>query len=150
MRLLFCLVMLSMTISISNADILHVKQAKLAGAAFRCSVFATMLGNGDEMKRLFAIGWREGMNFLDATNGNHALQTEMYKQLPISMIPQNSMHGRDFDLGRFYEKTTAKITNPLSNLPIGGDADAWLDESEKTLRAFAKMQSENENCSLLQ
>lgn len=79
----------------------YILQAKLSLDAFQCSIYSLVLENEEESKRLFQLGYSNGISFLEFAEKNN-IPT---KNVPVYFLI-NSGPTNDFKLGRIYQQIT--------------------------------------------
>ncbi|MDW9567238.1 hypothetical protein GOA98_09025 [Sinorhizobium meliloti] len=139
-RWLAAFLVLVMPLSSAHAENQHIKEAKTMRAAFRCSLWAGSTGDLSESTRLLELGFREGTRYLEAATKDATLQFNVPEVLRGKVT---GAYNKDFEMGRLYEAVFAEANAMLLNAALAND------EASTAMKAVARSQFINENCSIL-
>ena len=92
--------------------------AQSAWSAFECSVLAEKSNNLKEQKRLFRVGYEQGLKFIAALESGEARTGDLPEGSPLSMLLLLQGPTPDFMLGRIFE---VALRSALENVYTTGD-----------------------------
>jgi hypothetical protein len=117
----------------------YAKKGRELWAAFECSILASELGNQNESKRLFMLGYNDGKTFIDADQKGAISQNDLNNKVPIIVLMLLNGPSGDFMLGQIYNSATSEMMKKL-----------YQHKADSTI---AKINAENQfrtrNCSLI-
>lgn len=109
--------------------------------AFRCSALAGAMGEREEARRLFEMGYGDGTRFLKAVQGGIVSEADIRSTVPIAVTMRIEGPSIDFMLGRIY---AAAEEDALDDV-ICGETECYDDQLQ---RSIAGGKYERENCEL--
>ena len=76
---------------------------RVSWSAFECSSLASVMNEGKEQERLFALGYQQGKAFIDALQKNRIELKDRNEQVPSGFLLLLQGPTPDFVLGRVFE-----------------------------------------------
>jgi hypothetical protein len=138
----FCLLALGFSLSASATEQQAAQSAvdasRLAVAAWECHIIGEGAGYDGDLDRLFQLGLRNGMRYLDDLEAGKVSQEQIYEHVPLywQLV---SGHSNDFILGRLYQAIYEEVRSDLIR--------AKAESVGRELRLTTEFQQKN--CELL-
>jgi hypothetical protein len=120
-----------------------VRNANLTISAFSCSVFNDYIGNTEESKRLFDLGYRSGVNFYTHAANNEINNKTLNNKIPFLYLMVGGPN-IDFKLGQVFSYVSDLATKKISQ---DSNLNFVYDEELRQIKA-QNLVREN-NCNLL-
>lgn len=128
-----------------------VNRARLAFSAFSCGTWAEMMGDTEEQKRLFDLGYKMGKAFLDDVIANTAPEQEL-RDAPIGVTWMLAGPTADFILGRIFENANRDAYDSVVKEDAAGvpfqDTTKWITD-EHVQQMIAQTKYQQSNCVLV-
>ena len=133
-------------------EIGHSSDAKLAWAAFECTYYASVNKQDVESERLFQLGYRAIISFLDAVESGKISSDEADSEVPSGILFLISGPSKDFVAGRIFETVSEYSSDEISKKDSSGnliiDPSKW-NTDEEIMSLIAGNKYRNKNCALL-
>ena len=115
-----------------------VDASRLTVAAWECHILGEGAGYDGDLDRLFQLGLRNGMHYLEALEAGKVSQVQIFEHVPLHW---NNVYGpsSDFILGRLYQSIYEEIRSDLIR--------AKAESVGRELRLTTEFQQKN--CELL-
>ena len=120
-----CLLFATPCFSAEKASKDLAKLSPLAYAAFECHHFALMAKDQKLAEKLFNLGYRSGLEFLEAVKAKKIKEEDLRAEVPIGFKWVAEGPSNDFIMGRLYESSSRDSEKVRSEQP-GADADTWV------------------------
>lgn len=115
---------------------------RVTWSAFACSVFASLMKDEDESKRLFFVGYEQGKAFIHALSSGNIQREDLRKHVPWGVTSQLEGPNPDFMIGRVYATAEDWAIEQLTQSTVG-------DPSDEARRIAAQGKFLSGNCGLI-
>lgn len=121
-------------------------------AAFECAAIAMSAEQDGDLKRLFGVGHRDGLEFIEAAQAHKDQQREIMDKVPLIMVWELEGPSPDFMLGRVWKATTEYVDDEING------RDSWNHQvkdpkapqlDKELLKLTAKNRFREHNCELI-
>lgn len=116
----------------------YAKKGRLVWSAFECSIYASKIDKMKEAENLFNLGYKNGLDFIDALKLNKIEEKDLSEEVPVVIKFLLSGPNADFILGRIYE---VSVDNVYKNVDLNTVAEIQRNK-------FIKKYTDS-NCSLI-
>lgn len=150
-RIIFIAQALVLSIGCAHANSnLGESRGHLAINAFMCSVYAEMIDERNEQKRLFELGFKSAREYIDGLKSK-AISEKTITDIPLLFSLRLGGPSTDFMIGRIYEGTVSHTYDKVVKEDSSGfritDPSQWANDELKKIRA--KNIYDNANCKLI-
>lgn len=132
----------------AGADVEKARQARLMWSAFSCATYAENMGDREEQRRLFDIGYEAGRTFLAAAEAGEISEQTWRTTVPIIVSMLTSGPSHDFMIGRVFENAMNDTYDKIAE-SIGGKANMISADYADVRRSAAGRLHLKNNCELI-